>query len=379
MFLLLDRYIFREWCKVFAMTLAAMTGLLLVARAFDEVPDFLRWQAPALQALGYFALQIPSYLPVIIPVALLISVLFILGLFHRNQELTAMRTAGLGIFRITRALWLSGVALSLSLFALNASLVPLATEGSRKIKETAEFNFRARAGGGTLAAETGGSPKFFANNAAKRLWSIDRLSAYTGRAYGIHIWQNDAQDRPVEAWFARYGFYDDSRPPACWVIEDGRRLLYADDARGGERRVVSEPAFKRLRLPRLTESPRLMLALNEKPRDLSINEIRAVLAQTGSESSRQMALWSVQYHYILASPFCCLIVIGLAVPFAVAGVRVNPIVGVSKSLVLFALYYLLTNLCSLLGTQQNLAPWLAAWLPNLTMLALAAWLCRRVN
>jgi len=371
---LLDRYIFREWFKVFAMTLAAMVGLLLVARAFDEVPDFLRWGTSTNLALEYFALQIPTYLPLIIPVALLISTLFILGFFHRNQELTAMRAAGLGIFRITRSLWAAGGALSLLLLALNASLVPLATENSRRIKETAEFDFHTRQDTGKKDAakksKSAGSPKFFANNAHRRLWSIDRLSGHTGRGYGINVWQRDEAGRITEAWVARYGEFKNH-----WTFKDGRHLRY-NPADG---RLLEQPRFDHLELPALTESPRLMLALNEKPRDLSINEIRAVLEQTGGETSRRMALWSVQYHYVLASPFCCLIVIGLAVPFAVAGVRVNPMVGVSKSLVLFALYYLLTNLCSLLGAQQNLAPWLAAWLPNLVMLALAAYLCRRVN
>jgi lipopolysaccharide export LptBFGC system permease protein LptF len=41
--LLLDRYVFREWLKVFAMTLAAMTGLLLIGRVFEMLPDFIKW------------------------------------------------------------------------------------------------------------------------------------------------------------------------------------------------------------------------------------------------------------------------------------------------------------------------------------------------
>ncbi|MDR3228328.1 MAG: LptF/LptG family permease [Puniceicoccales bacterium] len=379
--LLLDRYILREWLKVFAMTLAALVGLLLVGRAYDEVPDLIKWDASGSLAARYFALQIPAFLPLLITVSLLISVLFILGFFHRNQELTAMRAAGLSIFRITRVLWAAGGVLALLLFALNATLVPMATEKSRLLKETAEFDFRARTEGQktattatTAQANTrDGAASFFANNAQHRLWSIDRLSGYTGRGYGIHVWQDDGVGNPVEAWMARYGYYDSARERPCWVLEDGRHYRYESG------RLVAQPRFQKIAAENLTESPALMRALNAKPRELSINEIRAVLAQTGAETSRRMASWAVQYHYVLASPFCCLIVVGLAVPFAVSGVRVNPMVGVSKSLVLFALYYLLTNLCSLLGAQQLLAPALAAWLPNLFMLALAVWLCRRVN
>ncbi|MDR1498061.1 MAG: LptF/LptG family permease [Puniceicoccales bacterium] len=376
---LLDRYIFREWLKIFVMALISMVGLLLVGRVFGDMPDFARWGASERLVLKYFALQTPAYLPVVIPVALLVSVLFILGFFHRNHELTAMRAAGIGVGRITRGLWVAGAALSVMLFALNATLVPWATEEARRLFETAKFDFLAREDGRAGAAAAGTTQKadpdavvqFYANPSAGRIWSINRFSGYTGRGYGIIVYQNDGEGRPIEGWMARYGWYD--RQHGHWVLEDGRRLECRDGA------PTAQPAFKRLALKQLTEEPQLMRALDKKPHHLSINEIRGVLKHAGAEKSARMAAYAVQYHYVLASPFCCLIVIGLAVPFAVSGVRVNPMVGVSKSLVLFALYYLLSNLCALLGARQNIPPALAAWAPNLAMLALAIWLCRRIN
>ena len=69
-----------------------------------------------------------------------------------------------------------------------------------------------------------------------------------------------------------------------------------------------------------------------------------------------------------------LIVIAIAIPFAVSGVRVNPAVGASKSFGLFFLYYILANVASSLATKQLVDPVLAAWLPNIGMTALAVWL-----
>ncbi|MDR2863169.1 MAG: LptF/LptG family permease [Puniceicoccales bacterium] len=369
---LLDRYIFREWLKIFAMTISALVGLMLIGRIFDDMPHFIRWDVPGLVALRYFALQVPSYLPMVIPVALLISVLFILGFFHRNQELTAMRATGLSIFRITRVLWLSGAALSILLFSLNGTIVPWATERARMIYEAGEFEFVARKPTDNEKMP-GQMSLFYAGASVRRTWTINRFSGYTGRGIGVSIYQDDEQGRPVKAWLAHFGYYDARL--GHWVLEDGRELIYDPE----KNQLLREPPFKRLELKELTEQPRLMLALNKKPHHLSINEIKGVLEMSGGGKTPRMAAYAVQYHYVLASPFCCLIVIGLALPFAVAGVRVNPMVGVSKSLVLFAAYYLLTNLCFLLGSQQYFPPVIAAWLPNLFMFALAAWLCRRVN
>ena len=371
---LLDRYILREWLKVFAMTLIALIGLLLIGRAFDDVPDFLRWESPAPLVLRYFAFQVPFYLPVVLPVALLISVLFVLGHFHRNRELTAMRAAGMSILHITRPLWGAGIALSLLLLALNATIVPWASEEALLLSETAEFDYRSRemqkSGGNAKAKST---VQFYANNKDLRVWAINQFSGYTGRAFGLNIHQSDTAGRPVKAWLARLGHYDSASK--SWVLEDGRILEF--DTLDG--RIISEPRFTRLVMADWTEDPRLMLALNKKPGDLSINEIRNVLDHAGMEKSSRILSYEVQYHYVLASPFCCLVIMGLAVPFAVSGVRVNPMVGVSKSLLLFALYFLLSRVCALLGEQQHLPPMLAAWMPNLAMFALAVYLCRRVN
>jgi lipopolysaccharide export system permease protein len=385
-----------EWGKVFAMTLVALAGLLLVVCVFNEMPDFLEWGAPAPLTAAYFALQTLNYLPITLPVALLVSTLFALGTLQRNGEMTAMRAAGLGIMRATRSLWFAGVALSLLLFALNGSLVPWATETSQGLKERAEFARPAKkarakkpatpaaAAGDAIAGTTGAAagavpeaaartaPLYFENAAGRRIWNIERLSKHLGVGYGARVYQNGSDGRPREAWLAEEARYDAARRQ--WTFINGRHLRYGEDGR-----LLAQPRFARVSPPGVDESPHIMSALGKKPRHLSIREIREVLARVGGTESPRAAALAVQEHTILASPFCCIIVIGLAVPFAVAGGRVNPMVGVSKSLLLFAIYYLLTNVSGLLGTQQHLAPALAAWLPNLFMLGLASWLCWRIN
>jgi len=69
--------------------------------------------------------------------------------------------------------------------------------------------------------------------------------------------------------------------------------------------------------------------------------------------------------------------IAIAILFAVTGVRVDPAVGVSKSMGLFFLYNVLANIAASLATKQILEPALAAWLPNLGMTLLAGWLFAR--
>jgi lipopolysaccharide export system permease protein len=59
------------------------------------------------------------------------------------------------------------------------------------------------------------------------------------------------------------------------------------------------------------------------------------------------------------------------VPFAVAGVRSNPMVGVSKAIGFFAIFYVLISIASIVGERQIIPAILAAWIPNLVMLAMS--------
>jgi len=68
-----------------------------------------------------------------------------------------------------------------------------------------------------------------------------------------------------------------------------------------------------------------------------------------------------------------------AIPFAVAGVRVNPAVGVSKSIGLFFLYWILTAVAGTLASKGWIEPASAAWLPNGGMIALAVWFLARMR
>jgi len=89
--------------------------------------------------------------------------------------------------------------------------------------------------------------------------------------------------------------------------------------------------------------------------------------------------YAVRFYGLIADILVPLIVIAIAIPFAVSGVRVNPAVGVSKSMGLFFLYYGLLRVAELLATKEVLDPELAAWLPNIGMTGVAVFLFYRLR
>lgn len=368
---LLDRYLLREWLKILGLILCATLGLLLMQALYDNFRDLVEVGASPGEMLAYYAVLMPSYLSVVLPLSLLLSLLFVLGRMHRHNELAAIRAAGLNIFATTRALWFAGlVCCGLSLL-LNARVVPWSVETSRRQLEGFEFRAEGRRGAaGSLGLV---SSVAFDNRRDGRMWYINRYSRFAERAYGVTISSLDDQRRERTRLMAREATYDPAR--RHWTLREGRELWF-DPERGELTRSV---AFAEKVFPELDEDPRLMLLVDRKPSDLSFFELRRIVEYFAAEDSPKAARYAVRYYGLLADTLGPLIILAIAIPFAASGVRVNPAVGVSKSIGLFFVYYLLSSLATLLGGRGLLDPLWAALLPNLAMVGLATWLFGRMR
>jgi lipopolysaccharide export system permease protein len=182
----------------------------------------------------------------------------------------------------------------------------------------------------------------------------------------------DEQRREVRRLMATEGYYDDV--DQIWVLLNGRESVF--DPETGD--MVGSKSFEQQTLSDVGDDPRLMLLLEKDADDLSFFEVRRILETLTPEENPKLLSHAVYYHQMLAETMRCLIMVGLAIPFAVTGVRANPAVGVSKSLALFLGYYLLTVLSTTFAERGFVEPLLAAWFPNLIMMVIALWLIRKL-
>jgi lipopolysaccharide export system permease protein len=368
---LIDRYILREWLATLALVLAATLGVLLLQEMYDNFSDLLDHGAGASDIAVLYAVRMPSFLTVVLPLDLLISLLYCLGQLHRNNELTAMRAAGLGIFRLTRGIWVIGALCCGLMWLCNSRVVPWSVEESRRIEDSIRFRHDAQ----TESVDSVGLVKSvtFDNRPDGRLWFINRYSRFTGRAYGVTVSVLDAQRRDVTRYLAREAEYD----PATrgWTFRNGSQVEL--DVETGE--TVRPTKFSERTFPSFHENPQLMLLIDRNPLDLSFRELRELIDYLISDGSPKVTKYALRYYSLIADTLSCLIVIGIAIPFAVAGVRTSPVVGVSKSIALFFAYYLLSSLANTIGGRGLLTPEAAAWLPNLVMICAAGWFFVRMR
>jgi len=367
----LDRHILGEWLKILGLVLTAAVGLLLMQEMYDDFRDLLDDGAGVIDIAVYYAVLMPSFLTVVLPLALLISLLYSLGQLHRNNEFTAMRAAGLSLFRLTRGIWVVGVLCCGLMWLFNSRVVPWSVEESRRIKDSLEYRHQARVAGvehaGLVTSVT------FDNRPERRLWYINRYNRFAQRAYGVTVSILDAQRRETTRYVAREADYHPAT--RTWTLREGWELRF--DPGTGD--MVRPIAFAERTFADFHEDPQLMLLIDRNPIDLSFRELRRLIDYLTIEGNPKVIKYAMRYYTLIADTLSCLVVIGFAIPFAVSGVRVSPVVGVSKSIGLFFVYYLLVSLANMIGGRGLLPAEVAAWLPNLVMVGVAGWLFARMR
>ena len=366
---LLDRYVFFEWLKIFAIAIGVTLGILILHDMYGNLGALINWGADTRDILMYYAYLTPTLVPVVLPISLLLSLIYVLGALHRNNEITAMRSAGMNVFRITRALWFSGAVLAGLLLWLNASLIPHCKEMSRTIYDNARFEREMES---MKISDVGKVVNMcFNNHKDGRLWFTNSFSRAASRANGVRVSVLDSAGREVSRVMAREGVYDDV--DNCWFFTDGQEITYDPQTHRATKAIGFDKKYYR----DFTELPNIMILSMRRPKDLSLFETETLIDALGDSSAIEAQPYIVRWYSIWASAFACIIVVAIAIPFSVSGVRTNPMVGVSKTVGLFFLFFVVDSVLAALGGRGFLPPFWAAALPIIAMLVFALSLYRK--
>ena len=130
---LLDRYLLRELLIPLGYCLA---GLLIFYIAFDLIASLNNYQEHKLlfaDIVELYVVKIPEILVFILPIVLLLALLYALTNHARHHEITAIRAAGISLWRICVPYLGVGFVLSLALFAMNELWVPNSADRVQEI------------------------------------------------------------------------------------------------------------------------------------------------------------------------------------------------------------------------------------------------------
>ena len=345
---LLDRYLWRHVRDIFLFGVAVFTVLLLVNHLFLLARLVLQQGAPLVVALQLLVYRMPYFLVFSFPMAMLLASLLTVGRLSDAQEITAMRTGGVSLGRITLSIVVAGVLVFLITLNMNEWVVPAAEDRYREALTRLSEEPRRPVQDEVLFRETqeGVESVFFAR----------RFYADRGIMEGVVVnqFERGRLQRVIEAPQARY-------LEGQWVFERGTLYLFT-----GRTTVATQ--FDRL-VVALARTPREIALPQREPSEMSIRELRSTILVL-RRSRQNTYRYAVEIQSKFAVPASAALFALLAVPLGLRPHRGGTSIGFGLTIVVLVAYYILLSLTLTLGQGGRLPPVLAAWLPDVMLAAL---------
>ena len=119
----IDKYILNNFLVKFFLTIGCLLVITILIDVIDHLNKFIDAKIPQSEIINYYYYSLPWFISIGIPISCLISTIFSLGLLQRQNEITAMKSSGLSIFRISSILLIIGIFISISSFYFDNYLV----------------------------------------------------------------------------------------------------------------------------------------------------------------------------------------------------------------------------------------------------------------
>jgi len=350
---IITRYFCKEFFTFFFVSLITFLVIYLVISFFGKGEKFHEANVPMNVAFSYFIYQIPSIIQQMIPLSVLISVMLMLGIMNKHNEILAMKNSGISTLNLSYPLITISILIGIASFFLSESIVPITSSRANNI-----WNVHVE------KKNPQGAYKL------SHLWYRGKGSIYQIRVYnsrkntveGFSIFLFDKNFKLTQRIDAKNATWS----KGIWYLNDGLIQKIGPD---GSRKSIRFDCHS-IQLP---ETPQSFERTMKAPEEMSFWELRNYtrkIREEGYDSTR----CQVDLNFKLAFPFISLILTLVGVPLALrkkkGGIPFSITIGIGISF----LYLLTFGLFRSLALSGALPPILGAWMANFLFLLFGIYL-----
>ncbi|NDE14077.1 YjgP/YjgQ family permease [bacterium] len=349
-------YILRDFFKYL---IGALCLTLFLFILFDFIHKttryFPRYKPSAGLVFKMYLYQLPGHILQAMPIAALLASVTCMVLLGRTNELTAMRSAGMGPFRIGAPLFAGGVILALTSWVLSEYVIPVSSGRMHYVEEV----------------QIEGTPSFEIAQGVSWLRLGDMIYNFGTYDLELQAFQDLRISRiahdftPVQSVEAKSA--KSLSKDSGWALAGVSVMDF--DEQGNVTRITRKDEMV-IKMPvdvhKLQRERRL-------PSEMSRREL-FVRIKGEENSGRDILPLEVDYHLKLAFPFAAIVVSLLGLKFMYSSERsaetarsILLALGVGMS------FWFLQNSFLALGRRGNLSPALSAWAANIILLAIVMW------
>ena len=363
---LVSRYLLRHLGRPWVYVMAGFSLVAILVDLFNNFVDFMDAATPLKDVAYYYGRLLATYLPYLLPISLLLALLYALWQLGKNAELTAMRASGLSLGQLTLPYLTLGLLASVALLGVNELYNPGAMYRNRQFLDSQ---------GARRGEQTHLAPNLaYKNPTGRRLWRINLFDPRPASSYEM-LGVNLTQQRPDGSDEYRLDAARARWVDGHWWFENVE-TRYFDVRNDPTGPIETRPSVE---MTMLSETPKDFINEIKDDNERSSFEILQFIESHPGISRETRNRLMVDFHYRLAAPWLCLLVILVGVPFGFQTGRRGMGLGILFALLAFFGYYVLMGLGLAFGKQQLIPPAVAGWLPNAVFFLLGLVLLRRIR
>lgn len=358
---IVERRFLREAMPSFLLATVVTTFLLIIRFLFIFAELLVSRGASSLEVLRLFLYSIPHVLVLTLPMALLFASVITVSRWSGDSEIVALEACGVPGMVLGKALAFFGALVFLADAFLALWALPVA---NRRFQETTRKMYFA-------AARAALEPGVFTSAFPGQLIYVDGLDAATGAWHGVLVF--DLRDAAQETLItAEKGILvENAKTNELWLSLSKATIHTLRPERPERYQRSFNSEMKLL----LQEPSAAQVMVRYGPRETSSRKLwEQARSQEESPPTRREA-W-LELHKRVALPAAAFVFSLLGFPLGLRSRRGGKGYGLTVSVVVTVVYYVLWNNGELLGRSGKLPVWFGIWLPNFLVLVLAAALLR---
>ncbi len=363
--LIVSRALIREMFPTFLMATGVSTFLLLVRQLFNLADLFLRRNVTALDIAKVFGLAVPHVLVLTIPIGILFAALMTSGRWSADSEFVALRSCGVRLSRVARPF----VLVAGLFFVLDLGLTFVVLPRSNRALQT--LTMRLALSNASAAVE----PRVFNEDFPGYLLYVDKVDRTTGSWNNILLFDlsSPGEERLVIADSG--DMVTNPRDGTAWLnLHDTTTHLLRPD----QPRSYQESSNRELRIfltmPAVDSAAGRRVGVRETDTAELLDRLRDPALP---DTQRRQTV--IELHKRAAIPAACLVLAALGFPLGIRNRRGGRGFGLTASVGIVVLYYILLNNGEILAISGKVPVAVGMWLANLVLGALAVFLLRQVT
>lgn len=348
---LIDRYILRQFIMTLAFAIVALSTIFLVVNLMESLDDFLDNDVSAGIIINYYINYLPEIIKILAPIATLLATLFTIGRLSTLNEIVAMKSGGLSLYRIMIPLSIVALIFSSAHLYFNGWIVPNSSE--KKVAIEQEYLKKNKSGGPIY--------NLYFRDAPKKNVTIDYYNSdkKVGKDVAVEFYSESFKPRLIRRIEADSLKWDDSNHK--WILVNGIERKFDDDS------IIVDVFDKRT--ADLNIKHKQIVRLKKSVEEMTLDEFRehiSTLKRGGKDVRKQL----IQYYGEYAFPFSNFVVILFGVPFASVRKKGGIAVQIGAAMIISFTYLIFIQFSQTIGYIIDVEPWISAWFANIFFLIL---------